>query len=282
MSKALRIKIIDYLREKDATTKYVDIRAELLSSTDSVEHRKEVKATLDFLSNNKLIIINGSYEFLLWTGSNGLYKLDSKIISTKLTPKGETYHPENEADEMEATPHPVLATTHRSQEIKNVQTATGETQADVVIAEKPQHSNYPLSTPVALAVVDEVAHIAPEEPVTLPWYTPQAPEPVEADIVHPAHEPITQPLEARKEPIVYKFPPVDFKSESIVKPASPMVIEILNENLSSGIDAISNIKINRPAALTGDFEKDVNIILKFVLVVVLFLFFACIVWLYLG
>jgi len=47
MSKALRIKIIDYLRRHDATVKYIDIKAHVLHDKDSVEQRYAFKATLD-------------------------------------------------------------------------------------------------------------------------------------------------------------------------------------------------------------------------------------------
>jgi hypothetical protein len=560
MSKALRIKIIDYLRANDADTKYIDIRAHVLNDNDSVNERNELKATLDYLSNKRLIAINGSYEFLHWTASYGLYNLDNKVIATKLTKLGKAYHPENEDDAMEAAVQPVLAVIKKAsvskgepvlagedveqaspwytepepekapenavEELEQVlpwytapedekvpenavaepeqvlpwytereaeitpETPTAETaeqqlpwyteptpaaetitntaeseiseatdkpseetlpwyvepatdpeipafkmapdtddleydelpdaqlpwhtepkeditsiatdEASTATPEEPlpwytipkeeepapvakeeplpeeterplpwytppveevvpvakeeslpQEAEQPLpwyTPPVKEEVVpvakeesapqvaeqplpwytppvkEEIVPVAKEEPLPqvaeqpLPWYTPPVKEgivpvakgeplPQEAEQPLPWYTPPVEeeavpvasykPAEAQKEepvaatfghkpleesgPVIYRFPPLEPKPESVVKPA-PMVIERLNNNLSSGIDAISNIKIKmeKPAVLTGDFEKNINVILKFVLIVVLFLLFGCIVWLYLG
>jgi hypothetical protein len=449
MSKALRIKIINYLRDNDAVAKYIDIRAHVLQGRDSVAERNEFKATLDYLSNKRLIAVNGSYEFLHWTVNYGLYNLDGKVIATKLTKAGQVYHPENESDDMEAFVPPVLAVIKKKGDTTK-QPVAHQVLADTAIAVAPltmepeplpwyvapKEDEVPVAKvepeplpwyvapkedelPVAkvepeplpwyvapkedevpVAKVepeplpwyvapkeDEVReakveteplpwYVAPKEeelpaakvePEPLPWYVapkdddteafdaemlgdapetksdvlPEAklPEHIEAiptvpnEVLHKTlkaleeyeplqpwyienkeqkpepvllqptlpepilPEPVAKPAEevvklpwdveaeasadADKQPVVYRFPPLDLKQEPVVK-ASPMVIERLNENLSHGIDAISNIKLKRPAALTGDFEKDTNVILKFVLIVVLFLLFGCIVWLYLG
>jgi hypothetical protein len=570
MSKALRIKIINYLREHDAVTKYVDIRAHVLNDNDSVEERNELKATLDYLSNKRLIAINGSYEFLHWTVSYGLYNLDGKKIATKLTKTGLAYHPESESDDMEATVPPVLAVIKKGAKAKNEsQVTTYDSSVDTAVEELPVTAEpeplpwytapvqpeietlaepestlpwyaapkteksldtfeetilpeytAPLSSiaePISTApeqplpwyvipeeekpleeiteeptvpslpavetitaapeptlpwyvipeeekpvteITDESAlQPAPEvvtEPEPLPWYTPpvheeaetfeaemltEAPEikydepaatkstlatepptearntaandvlkdleeyvplkpwyvePVQqepekkAEIPEPApmaappveesaklpwdteiteqasveakqdqsldtkakepaaieesaelpwytetiaqapvEQPLKQPLNTddikepavieestklpwytetlaqapvetspeppldtevraqapvaeEKAPVIYRFPPLELKPESVVKAPPPMAIERLNQNLSSGIDAISNIKIKKPEMLTGDFEKDSNVIMKFILIIVLFLLFGCIVWVYMG
>ena len=293
MSKALRIKIIDYLRRHDATVKYIDIKAHVLHDKDSVEQRDEFKATLDYLSNNKYIAINGSYEFLHWTMAQGLYNLGNKVIAAKLTPKGQNYQPEKDADEMEAAVQPVLAVIKKSNEAKYERAYGAE--AEEVTAEESYETDKTV----------EPKYYQPDE-VSLPWYTETKPEVTEEpklpwyeDVKHddpvaepklpwyedvnPAEpQPIPEPFEEKTEPKIYKFPPIDYKPENITRHPAPMVIEILNENLSQSLDAISNLKIKKPARLTGDFERDVNVILKFVLVIVLFLFFACIVWLYMG
>ncbi|WP_295651699.1 hypothetical protein [uncultured Mucilaginibacter sp.] len=327
MSKALRIKIIDYLRRHDATVKYIDIKAHVLHDKDSVEQRDEFKATLDYLSNNKYIAINGSYEFLHWTMAQGLYNLGNKVIAAKLTPKGQNYQPEKGEDEMEAAVQPVLAVIKKSNEAKYERaygaeaeevTAEESYEADKTVEPKyyqPDEVSLPWYTETKPEVTEEpklpwYEDVNPPEPVEepkLPWYEDVKPtEPVEEpklpwyeDVKHddpvaepklpwyedvnPAEpQPIPEPFEEKTEPKIYKFPPIDYKPENITRHPAPMVIEILNENLSQSLDAISNLKIKKPARLTGDFERDVNIILKFVLVVVLFLFFACIVWLYMG
>ncbi len=419
MSKALRIKIISYLREQNAVAKYVDIRDHVLSGNDSVAQRNELKATLDYLSNKRLIAINGSYEFLHWTASYGLYNLDNKKIATKLTKTGQAYHPENESDGMEATVPPVLAVIKKSGQQDNTTSQGAEsevltmpdTQPAPVAAEpeplpwyvasaepEAQKPVEPEPLPWYTAPVEPEAekptepeqqlpwYVAPAEPEAtkptdaepqLPWYTEPEPEPAKSPVtpdselpwyVKPVHEdgdgfesemlgdisetkavepgedkkpepntpeqpkpaplkgldeyiplqawyndiepkssvpepvkpepkvPEPQPpteepprplpweneTEEQKEPVIYRFPPLEFKPENTVKQPQPMVIEKLNENLSHSIDALSNIKIKRPSMLTGDFEKDGNIIMKFVLVVVLFLLFGCIVWLYMG
>jgi len=344
MSKALRIKIIDYLRTNDATTRYIDIRAYVLNERDSVEQRNEFKSTLDYLSNNKLIGINGSYEFLHWTMVNGLYNLSNKVIAAKLTQKGLSYHPENGEDELEAAVQPVLAVIKKSGGAKNEPTPDNAPAEEVTTVDSVQPVNYPANEPkyyepdeitlpwytetkpeeveetnltshaekkdeepeedklpwytepkaeeveeTKLPWYTEAKTEEPEE-TKLPWYTEPKPEEGEEprlpwydEIKHEELQLGHQPVEEEKpEPVIYKFPPIDYKSESITKAPSPMVIEILNENLSQSLDAISNFKIKKPSRLTGDFERDVNVILKFILVVVLFLFFACIVWLYMG
>jgi hypothetical protein len=620
MSKALRIKIISYLREHDAVTKYVDIRAHVLNDNDSVEERNELKATLDYLSNKRLIAINGSYEFLYWTVSYGLYNLDGKRIATKLTKTGQAYHPESESDDMEATVPPVLAVIKKGAKAKNenqvttydhavdtaveelpvtaepeplpwytapvqpevetiaepestlpwyaepkaerpldvfeetilpeytapssppiaetvttapestlpwyvipeeekpleevvakptlpsppvVETITSEpeptlpwyvipeeekpvtettaepalqpepevvmeteplhwytppehdeaetfeaemlTEAPEIKYEEPAATKPPLDTvpspearstaandvlkalegyvplkpwyvepaqqepekkaelrepepvPMAAPPVEESAKLPwdteiaeqapveaqqeqpldanvnePEQPTKqpldtevkepavqestgLPWYTEAAAQtsvdeslkqPLDTEVKEPAvqestglpwytetvvqapvEEPTKEPLDTEvkqsvvqestglpwyaetvaqtpaelspklpwdaevtaqapvaeeKQPVIYRFPPLELKPESVVKTPPPMVIERLNQNLSSGIDAISNIKIKKPEMLTGDFEKDSNVIMKFVLIIVLFLLFGCIVWVYMG
>jgi hypothetical protein len=500
MSKALRIKIINYLRENDAVAKYIDVRAHVLQDTDSVAERNEFKATLDYLSNNRLIAINGSYEFLHWTVNYGLYNLDGKVIAAKLTKAGQSYHPENESDDMEAFVPPVLAVIKKRGDEKKQSDPTGfvldevatlstekaeplpwyvaPTEEPFRITENTSPSVEPEALPWYVAPAEEEAsqpientlpavepeplpwyvapveeevsqptektsstveaeplpwyvapaeevsqstentspmaeteplpwYVAPKEEVSpvienieppvekgsLPWYTeekhddsdvfesemlseapevrtgdvpitkthvpdepeqekpkltafqetlkalesyeplqpwyvesteqksvpilpepsvpkpvitePSVPEPVmyEASKPEPVQEPVnakpalapiepevklpwdtetvaSEPVEERQ-PVIYRFPPLELKPEIVAKP-SPMVIERLNENLSHGIDVISNIKLKKPAVLTGDFEKDTNVILKFVLVIVLFLLFGCIVWLYLG
>ena len=530
MSKALRIKIISYLREHDAVTKYVDIRAHVLNENDSVEERNELKATLDYLSNKRLIAINGSYEFLHWTVSYGLYNLDGKKIATKLTKTGQAYHPESESDDMEATVPPVLAVIKKGAKAKNEsQVTTYDHGVDTAVEEPPvaaepeplpwytapiqpenetatepestlpwyaeQKTEKPLGTveetilpeyTAPLLPIAETITTAPEsaqpwyvipeeekpleefteepavpssstaEPITaapepalpwyvipqeekpitettkepalppaqevvmepepLPWYAPpvhdeaeafeaemltEAPEikydepaateppigtelptearntaandvlkaleeyvplkpwyvepvqqepqkkaempepvpmaappveesaklpwdseqapveamqeqPLDAEVKEPAvieestelpwyTEAVVQtpvetsprlpqdtevtaqaPVAEEKQPVIYRFPPLELKPESVIKTPPPMVIERLNQNLSSGIDAISNIKIKKPEMLTGDFEKNSNVIMKFVLIIVLFLLFGCIVWVYMG
>ncbi|MBW4889850.1 hypothetical protein KXQ82_08990 [Mucilaginibacter sp. HMF5004] len=462
MSKALRIKIINYLREKDAVAKYVDIREHVLSEKDSVEERNELKATLDYLSNKRLIAINGTYEFLHWTATYGLYNIDNKIIATKLTKAGQSYHPENESDDMEATVQPVLAIIKKKgdtgqqvqQDILVAPTSTFDVKAEPVqlpwyvapekeaeilpepvkpVDEQPLPWYIPEPVkpideqplpwyveptkeeaellPDAIKPIDEqplpwyvepikeeaeivaeplmpideqplpwyvepvkeeklaepikpideqplpwyvapkqeeadafeaemleddieIKTEAPKEP-ELPWYKapetvetpkplhnalkeleeyvplqpwyvepvkedapvsipkpesvakvvePEPPLPWEAEVKQPVAEEPKPIAEEKKEPVIYRFPPIEPKPEAMTKtPAhAPMAIEVLNENLSNSIDVISNIKLKKPAMLTGDFEKDTNVVLKFILVVVLFLLFGCIVWLYMG
>jgi len=322
MSKALRIKIIDYLRRNDATARYIDIKAHILNEKDSVAQRNELKATLDYLANNKLIAINGSYEFLHWTMTNGLYNLNNKVIAAKLTHNGQSYHPENGADEMELAVQPVLAVIRKNAEARGDDVLSSHGIQETAIAEETETTNYPVDEPVSFEPIipaepkyyepDEVSlpwyeetkpeeaiedklpwynETKPEEAIEdkLPWYNETKPEEVVEDKLpwynetKPEEPQISQaPVEEMPQPVIHKFPPIEYKSESITKPPSPMVIEMLNENLSQSIDAISNLKIRKPARLTGDFERDVNVILKFILVIVLFLFFACIVWLYMG
>lgn len=272
MSKALRVKIIDYLRHHDAVTQYVDIREHVLSGNDSVEQRNELKATLDYLSNNRFIVINGSYEFLHWSLIDGLYNLDNKVIAAKLTHKGLKYHPEGDAEILEQV-KPVLAVVdHKPHEntahtnaidkpsvssiLTDVRTLEGKDDAHHTLNHKAEDTG---SADIQPLVVWQTGAKAEE-----PFYVPK-------------------PVVEKNEPIVHKFPPIGTSNDAAVaKDNQPMMIEIINENLSQGIDAISNIRIRKPEVLTGDFERDYNVILKFVLVVVLFLLFSCIVWLYMA
>ena len=270
MSKALRVKIIDYLRHHDAVTQYIDIRAHVLGGNDSVEQRNELKVTLDYLSNNRFIAINGSYEFLHWKLIEGLYNLDNKVIAAKLTHKGLKYHPDEDTNILQQVAKPVLAV---------VDHKPHEHAAHVSTIDEPPVNNM-LTDVKPLEGADDIHDHKVEEiesvnMQSLPvWQT-------EVKTETPFYVP--EPVVEKNEPIVYKFPPIGASDDvAAAKADQPMMIEIINENLSQGIDAISNIKIRKPEVLTGDFERDYNVILKFILVVVLFLLFSCIVWLYMA
>jgi len=91
MVRAFRIGILKFLREHDATTTVTDIKNPFLSELDTMDKRKAFKQALDSLSNEKLIVVSGSYDFLNWKLINGLYPIDDKIIEAKITARGLTY-----------------------------------------------------------------------------------------------------------------------------------------------------------------------------------------------
>jgi len=91
MVRAFRIGILKFLREHDATTSVMDIKTPFLSELETMDKRKAFKQALDTLSNEKLIVVSGSYDFLNWKLINGLYPIDDKIVEAKITEKGLTY-----------------------------------------------------------------------------------------------------------------------------------------------------------------------------------------------
>ncbi|WP_448702757.1 hypothetical protein ACFGVR_10425 [Mucilaginibacter sp. AW1-3] len=108
MVRAFRIGVLNFLREHNATTAVIDIKTPFLNELDTTDKRKAFKQALDTLANEKLIVVNGSYDFLNWKLINGLYPIDDKIIEAKITPQGLTYEqPDVVADDV-ADPEPPL------------------------------------------------------------------------------------------------------------------------------------------------------------------------------
>jgi len=91
MVHAFRVSILNFLREHNAATAVIDVKTPFLTELDTIEKRKAFKQALDTLTNEKLIVVNGSYDFLNWKLINGLYPIDDKIIEAKITPKGVAY-----------------------------------------------------------------------------------------------------------------------------------------------------------------------------------------------
>jgi hypothetical protein len=108
MVRAFRIGILNFLREHGATTAVIDIKNPFLSELNTMDKRKAFKQALDTLSNEKLIVVSGSYDFLNWKLINGLYPIDDKIIEAKITAKGLTYEQPAEVVQQEAEPEAPL------------------------------------------------------------------------------------------------------------------------------------------------------------------------------
>jgi hypothetical protein len=109
MLRAFRIGILKFLREHEATTAVIDIKNPFLSELNTVDKRKAFKQALDTLSNEKLIVVSGSYDFLNWKLINGLYPINDKIIEAKITAKGLTYEqPAEIIQNAAAEPEPPL------------------------------------------------------------------------------------------------------------------------------------------------------------------------------
>lgn len=90
---AFRVGILNFLREHDAVTTAIDIKDAFLSQLDNLDNRRAFKQALDGLTTEKLVVVNGSYDFLSWKLINGPYPLDAKIIEVKITHKGLSYTP---------------------------------------------------------------------------------------------------------------------------------------------------------------------------------------------
>lgn len=108
MVRAFRIGILKFLREHDATTAVINIKDPFLSELDTMDKRKAFKQALDTLSNEKLIVVSGSYDFLNWKLINGLYPIDDKIVEAKITAKGLMYEPPADVVPHAAEPEPPL------------------------------------------------------------------------------------------------------------------------------------------------------------------------------
>ncbi len=108
MVRAFRIGILKFLREHDATTVVIDIKNPFLSELNTMDKRKAFKQALDTLSNEKLIVVSGSYDFLNWKLINGLYPIDDKIIEAKITAKGLAYEQPSEVVHQAAEPEAPL------------------------------------------------------------------------------------------------------------------------------------------------------------------------------
>lgn len=108
MVRAFRIGILKFLREHDATAVVTDIKNPFLSELDTMDKRKAFKQALDTLSNEKLIVVSGSYDFLNWKLINGLYPIDDKIIEAKITAKGLSYEQPAEVTQQAAEPEAPL------------------------------------------------------------------------------------------------------------------------------------------------------------------------------
>lgn len=96
MVRAFRLSILNFLREHNAITAVIDVKTPFLTELDTVEKRKAFKQALDTLSNEKMIVVSGSYDFLNWKLINGLYPIDDKIIEAKITARGLAYEPPRE------------------------------------------------------------------------------------------------------------------------------------------------------------------------------------------
>jgi len=104
MVRAFRIGILKFLRERDATASVIDVKTPFLSELETMDKRKAFKKALDTLSNEKLIVVSGSYDFLNWKLINALYPIDDKVIEAKITAKGLTYEQPPEANSKAAEP----------------------------------------------------------------------------------------------------------------------------------------------------------------------------------
>jgi len=108
MVRTFRIGIIAYLRDNNGADGQIDIKTHFLPDLDTLEKRKAFKQALDTLSNEKLIVLNGSYDFLNWKLVNSLYPIGDKIIEAKITAKGLTYQEPTEVEIKPEEPEPRL------------------------------------------------------------------------------------------------------------------------------------------------------------------------------
>ncbi|OCX52682.1 hypothetical protein BEL04_14645 [Mucilaginibacter sp. PPCGB 2223] len=104
MVHAFRVGILNFLREHNATTAVIDIKNPFLTELNTIDKRKAFKQALDTLSNEKMIVVSGSYDFLNWKLINGLYPIDDKIIEAKITAKGLSYQAPAEVNDKVAEP----------------------------------------------------------------------------------------------------------------------------------------------------------------------------------
>lgn len=93
MVRAFYVGILNFLRGQNATTTAIDIKNPFLNQLGTLDSRKAFKQALDALTNEKLIVVNGSYDFLSWRLINGPYPLADKVIEARITPKGVSYEP---------------------------------------------------------------------------------------------------------------------------------------------------------------------------------------------
>lgn len=90
MINQLRYQILECLYNSNAVDGTVDIKFDFLESLDTIQKRKQFKVELDYLISEGFIA-GGPFDFLNWELISGLYPLDNKSISAKLTRKGVDY-----------------------------------------------------------------------------------------------------------------------------------------------------------------------------------------------